>query len=469
MAQFIGCREMSDRRAFLQAIGVVGLLSHSGCTQMRSQDRVANDGGKITVTPSDSLLDERLSIELTELEPSEEITVWAQINDDNNQTWLSYGRFVTNEDGTVNLAEEAPLSGTYEGVDSMGLLWSMRVKNVPRVPFLEDESFIVRFAIQRESTVIDTTEITRRFIATDVTHHRVEEEGVVGVFFEPPGTEQHPGVVALHGSEGDIPWNVGAMLASRGYATLALQYFSPTGEGNLPTDLVGVPLEYCDRAIDWLLDQPAVRDGQVGVVGESKGGELALVLGSHSSEVGAVVGYVPSGVVWQGMEGNGMVAEGSSWTVNGNDLEFVPLRFGGSLRELIDYGVSMIRGRPMSIEWMYRESLQGVKLDRREAATIPVEQIDGPVLLLSGEKDELWPSSLLSDIVIHRLNKHDHPYSYNHIPYEDAGHFITVPYQPTSHFDAWESLKLGGTPSGNARAAADSWPLVLETLSEGLQ
>src|SRR4029450_6663209 len=33
-----------------------------------------------------------------------------------------------------------------------------------------------------------------------------------------------------------------------------------------------------------------------------------------------------------------------------------------------------------------------------ERATIPVERINGPVLLLSGEDDQLWPLPVLADI-----------------------------------------------------------------------
>ena len=51
---------------------------------------------------------------------------------------------------------------------------------------------------------------------------------------------------------------------------------------------------------------------------------------------------------------------------------------------------------------------------------------------------------------------------FDHLTYEDAGHFITPPALPKSH------RMFGGTPAGLARADRDSWPRVLETLAAGL-
>ncbi|PSP28736.1 hypothetical protein BRC65_01485, partial [Halobacteriales archaeon QH_2_65_14] len=48
---------------------------------------------------------------------------------------------------------------------------------------------------------------------------------------------------------------------------------------------------------------------------------------------------------------------------------------------------------------------------------------------------------------------------FDHLTYEDAGHFITPPALPKSH------RMFGGTPAGLARADRDSWPRVLETLA----
>jgi dienelactone hydrolase len=68
-----------------------------------------------------------------------------------------------------------------------------------------------------------------------------------------------------------------------------------------------------------------------------------------------------------------------------------------------------------------------------EHAMIPVERINGPVLLFSGELDEEWPSASMSRMVMERLAGHYHPFSDEHISYSDAGHAFPEP----AYRDAW--------------------------------
>ena len=56
-----------------------------------------------------------------------------------------------------------------------------------------------------------------------------------------------------------------------------------------------------------------------------------------------------------------------------------------------------------------------------ERATIPVEKIQGPVLLVSGSDDQVWPSSALADIAMRRLEAHDFAFPFKHLRYEGAG------------------------------------------------
>lgn len=460
----------STRRNILKVAGVAAAPLLTGCNQLNNSRQAQDEGSMITVNPSDGLIDEPIDINLSNFEPNEEITIQAHTTDSRGQTWLSFGRFVTNSDGTLSLAEQAPMSGTYEEVDSNGLLWSMRVPDGSPKSSTENEADTVHLSAQRNNTTVASTTMKRRFISPNVVEHPVGEERLVGTFFEPPGSGPHPAMLALHGTEGQVPWLLGAILASHGYATLALKYFDPTGEENLPTSLVEIPLEYFEHSIDWLLEHPSVTGDQVGVVGPSIGGELTLLLGATLSRIGVVVGYVPSGLVWQGPGG-----ERSMWTYNGRNIPFVPLEINrDSVPSLARVATNGIRGRPVRVADLFRQSFSDLDARSVKAATIPVEKIDGPVLLISGKDDGIWPSTALSEIAIHRLEEHAHPYPYKHLAYEKAGHIISLPFQPTAYWDTFEvmpgvTLRAGGTSSGNAHAAADSWPQVLEFIAEGLQ
>ena len=74
----------------------------------------------------------------------------------------------------------------------------------------------------------------------------------------------------------------------------------------------------------------------------------------------------------------------------------------------------------------------------------------------------------MAEMVINRLREHKYQYRYEHLSYEHAGHNIGLYYEPTTHSTGGGGLALGGTPSGNARAQADSWPKVIRFLREGL-
>ena len=94
-----------------------------------------------------------------------------------------------------------------------------------------------------------------------------------------PAFAQRPRVIAY-----DYP--------GHGYTTFALAYFGVEG---LPRELVKIPLEYFKKGFDWLRTQDTVDGRRLGVVGGSKGGELALLLGATFPEIKVVVARAPSG------------------------------------------------------------------------------------------------------------------------------------------------------------------------------
>jgi UDP:flavonoid glycosyltransferase YjiC (YdhE family) len=93
-----------------------------------------------------------------------------------------------------------------------------------------------------------------------------------------------------------------SLLASRGYAGLALAYFSGfSGIEDCPKDLIEIPLEYFASAIHWLQERETIDGGKIAVIGLSRGGELALLLGATFPTIKAVVGGAPSAYVQSGL------------------------------------------------------------------------------------------------------------------------------------------------------------------------
>ena len=395
----------------------------------------------IEVQPENAPGDEVVKIQVGGMVSGQPVTVKAALKDDLDQLWESQATFLADENGMVDVSSQAPLSGTYQLADPMGLFWSMR-PNVPRVEdpifiHINTDSILITFTVQIEGDQTATTTINRIRQPEDIKTVSLAEDGLVGQFYIPGGEGPYPTLIILGGSGGGVSLEKAIMLASHGYATLALAYF---GVPPLPEALSEIPLEYFETAIGWLKSQEVVNEDRIGVLGTSRGGELALLLGATFSDLRAAVGYVPSGVVMRNTPTT-LLGERSAWTYQGN-----PIPFANNY-----VGVASLK-----------------------TAAIPVEKINGPILLISGRDDQVWPSTRLSEVAIGRLEEHNHPYPYEHLIYEDAGHLIAVPYWPAPSERGVQpmtgaKLVFGGTARGNAAASADAWAHVLDFLEEHLK
>jgi dienelactone hydrolase len=269
----------------------------------------------------------------------------------------------------------------------------------------------------------------------------VRAGGLVADVYVPDAAGRHPAVLLLGGSGGGLGWQryMGALLAERGFVAMGLAWFGMEG---LAPELERIPLEYVEHALTWLRLQPYVDSTRVGVGGVSKGGELALLLGSLRPEVRAVATFVPSGYVFQS------IAPGyprtSSWSYRGRDVPYVAY---GSVSS------------PANLAALYRAGVE--QADSLEAATITVERINGPLLLLSGREDTLWPSTWLSDRVVERLAAKGFVHPYEHVAYESAGHLISSIRDDDVTFR-------GGTQEGNRRAQVDGQRRFLEFFTRHL-
>lgn len=245
------------------------------------------------------MTDVPLAIRLTGFEPYERVMVRAQTRgDDFGRAWASFAVFETDGHGSVDLAQQAPLAGSHENVDPMGLIWSMELD-----PAAEEECYFrkrtldsmqIGLSAEVDSEVVAGAQVERLFLAPGETRVEVSEEGLVGVFFGPPGPGLHPGVIVLGGADGGILEHGAALLAARGYAALALGYF---GTGSLPSEPREIPLEYFGRAVGWLRARPQVDGDAVSLIGTSLGGLFGLLAAVTYPDIRVVVGYVALGIV----------------------------------------------------------------------------------------------------------------------------------------------------------------------------
>lgn len=277
----------------------------------------------------------------------------------------------------------------------------------------------------------------------------VRDDGLVATWYPPASGKRGPTLLVLGGSEGGEEGGrqIAQAFAREGYGVLALAYFKADG---LPQQLQEIPLEYFDKGLAWLVKQPLADPQHLAIYGISKGGETALLVASRHPEIKAVVAVVPSSVVWQGINMADYSSVKSTFSLGGKPVPYLPYDMSAPFTSIFD---------------LYARSLK--LADAHPDAIIPVERIGGPVLLLSGRADALWPSSAMADQVIARLDAKGFRYPHRHISYPDAGHAGAIPPReggpPASAYNA-----LGGTTEGNAAARANSWKQVLAFLATAI-
>jgi uncharacterized protein len=241
-------------------------------------------------------------------------------------------------------------------------------------------------------------------------HGKVQTELFLG-----EGDDQ-PLIVGFGGGEGGNAWASARWSGTRekfieqGYAFLSIGYFGAEG---IPPELDRVSLNAIHEAILAAAQNPRVNGQKIALIGGSKGAELALNLASRYPEISAVVGIVPSHVSFPATN---LSASTSSWMYDGEEVPFVPMGWS-ALPSLLK---SDMRGA-------YSVMLKNQ--EAAEAAAIAVERINGPILLVSATRDEMWPSTSMSEAMVRRLEAARFPHHYEHLVIE-GGHA-----EPLKHFD----------------------------------
>lgn len=421
-------------------------------------------------------MDEEVRIRALGLLPQQQILIRAATQDDLGRRWISQAILCADASGVVDLALQTPISGSYHGVSPMGLFWSMRLEtqnSTTQMTFAKKDLSPNRVMLEGviDGRVRAASEMVRNFQAGE-TQTRDLEMGadvlaggqgssdlppIIGRLFIPPGRGPHPTVIVLSGTGGGFDLDKAAVLSRHGFATLALAYF---GIPPLPTWLHRIPLEYFEAALGWLRAQPEIDSQRIGVLGISRGAELALLLGAKFPEIHAVVAYAPSSVAWAASGRDKTTGEIiPSWTWQGSPVPFAPLPLRGFMwRSAIP--VAVLR-RAVMFRNLFRAGLRNREAIAR--ASIPVERIRGPVLLISGGDDHLWPAAKMSEAIVARLKKHGFAHPVEHLHCPRAGHMLRYPYLPTTSRESGNTylrgakFSFGGTPEADADAQTDSW------------
>jgi dienelactone hydrolase len=411
-------------------------------------------GLKIEVDPQVAVYGTPFSLKIIGLQPGARATVEAVSTDARRIIWKSSAVFEADAAGAVDAAVQAPVSGDYREADIFGLLWSMKPVNPPsqkRIGFRDDEinGWTVDFSVTDSAGAKAAASLRRvyQMPGQGLVRIPLEKDDLRGFLYYPAEGGPFPGVIILGGSNGGLYEWLAQAFASNGFATLTLAYFQYQ---DLPAELVEIPLEYFVRASDWMKTQPAVRAGRLGLVGGSKGGELALLWASRTDVFRAVVAWTPAAHVWEGLSQKFFAPDYqpiSSWSADGRPLPF--LRFKVSPEDK----AKEMKGELSSYLAFHRDALAQADAQTIERAAIPVEKIRAPILLVSGTDDQTWPAGEFCATIVARLKKAGFAYEVKHVIHENAGHQSFLPYLITANRGGIS----GGTPRADARGGFRSW------------
>lgn len=385
---------------------------------------------RVDLGPEVALADAVTHVKVSGLGGGDRVEVVAEATDQAGKDWRASASYKADDHGVVDLDQAAPVSGSYAGVDGMGLFWAMdppdgdpqQQRYLPEVKGGGPRE-VVRISVRDGDKTLATATQTRRWVSDGVTDRVLTpaKDKVVGRMFLPkPDGKRHPAVFLLGGSEGGMSQAAtAALLASHGFPAMTVAYFGAPG---LPKTLQDIPLEYFVTAAKLLAAQPAVDPAHVIAFGPSRGAEASLLLAQNFPTLfhGAIL-FAPTSKVAPGFPN--YLEE--SWTLD---------------------------HKPLTTDEL-----------------IPVDHVSGPVLTVAGTADGIWQSAPAAQLIDTELTAAHNGYPHQALVYPGAGHNVgTFPYLPqgTQVYEplADRTAYLGGDRPTNAAAQANAWPQVLALL-----
>lgn len=196
-------------------------------------------------------------------------------------------------------------------------------------------------------------------------------------------------VVLLGGSEGGYPHvpHLVKRLVENDFSVAEIAYFGlPEG----PKHLSEINVDAVSAEIQALGESYSC----VGVLGASKGAELALVLASYKSVSDATVAVTAPHVVWQSSKIS--LLKASSWTIDGEPMPFVPY----DTYSLAAVSAALDVRKALNLHMRSLEKALPYK-----AAIIPIENATQPVLIQAALHDQVWPSTDMANAIMDRVNR----------------------------------------------------------------
>ncbi|XP_030621813.1 acyl-CoA thioesterase 19 [Chanos chanos] len=413
----------------------------------------------LSVTPTRCLVDEKFEVLVQGLCPGSQVTLHALTQTEDGDYWDAFGHYVSDATGSVKVSEHCSVGGSYEGIEPMGLLWSMKPVPGSRTGLRfrkKDVSIPIEVHISvykghmtegfKEQTPLASVVAERWYIAPGIQRISITEKGIKGTLFLPPGPGPFPAVFDLWGGAGGLVEYRSALLASRGYVCLTLKYVGLVKDGKEHN----VGNDYFEAAYTVLQEHPKVCPDKIAVMGLSFGVSVTLGMTVYSPVI------QPACLV----------------CVSGSHV----MPVNGCLADVFAAIKKNVRNTRYDEEQriIWRDLLLPIPDD--PSKKVEVGRIKCPVMLIVGEDDQNWPATESAEDMKQMMEKAGNSHLLTILSYPKTGHLIEPPYSPhcrASNFVMAESKSKvvalwGGETVPHCLAQEDSWQKTLAFLKKHL-
>uniref|UniRef100_A0A671S9F5 Bile acid-CoA:amino acid N-acyltransferase-like n=1 Tax=Sinocyclocheilus anshuiensis TaxID=1608454 RepID=A0A671S9F5_9TELE len=403
----------------------------------------------LSVQPVRGLVDEKFQFVVTNLPPNQKVTLHSLHQSDDKDFWEAFGHYVSDEHGSVTGFKHESLGGTYEGTEPMGLLWSMRP-----IPGSRHGLRLRKRDIFRPMEVcisVYSGHLSQGFsqqtpLATSVTERWYVAPGVKRflITHNHSSSGPYPGVLDLWGASGGLVEYRSALLASHGFASMALEYLAPEDMRLEDTDA-----SYFEKAYQILKNHPMVKKDHLAVLGLCLGSVIALSMVSYSKVI------KPQCCV----------------CISGSHLMPVDKSLSELFEEMKNHADKLYVNENNQV--IHRNLILSLPC---QSAKVDVGRIKCPLLLVNGDDDQTIPAVESAEDMAMMMEKAGNRHLLEILTYPDAGHLIEPPYSP--HFRAtnfklqWTKERIvmlwGGQTKPHAYAQEDAWKKILAFLWQHL-
>ncbi len=331
--------------------------------------------------------------------------------------------------GIVDLSQQAPLSGSYQGVNPAGLFYNqykLKQGSVPnyilemveqtRIMNLKKHirnAYLIFVTDQKDQLlffkkiVVHNGDFFKTIFLETPYHGFLITQRENGVFKTERKARKKRGIIYFPGSGNAFPAPMLFRLAARGFPVFMYKYRK---DGSC---LDHIPIENLVHAVDWFIKKYEL--DEVIFFGVSKGVEASVLTASQNQHpLAGMILMSGAGVFTDGSQGPFCLFTAYNWALKGKELPYLSSMKGGFFPFHYLY---------KSQRQAYEYALKHISDEALKKVLLPSDQIRSPLLVFGSGKDEYGNTELGARIICKQANCDEYPSRYMKI-FKHAEHDI---------------------------------------------